>query len=59
MSANTDIRREAKANGVPLWRIAEFLKISEPTMSRRMRKEMPDEEKKQMREIISQLAQEV
>lgn len=59
MEANKDIRREAKANGVTLWRIAGALKISEPTLTRRLRHELPDEEKEKIRTTIKKLAQEV
>ena len=53
---NTDIRRLAKANDIPLWRICIEMKISEPTMTRRLRKELPESEKNTIREIIDRLA---
>lgn len=43
--ANEDIKLEARGNGVPLWQIAEKLGISEPTITRRLRKELTAEEK--------------
>lgn len=52
---NTDIRLKAKENGVPLWKIAEKLNISEPTMTRKLRKELPDEEKTKIIGIIAEL----
>ena len=41
---NQAIRREARACNVPLWRIAVRLGISEPTMTRRLRAELPADE---------------
>lgn len=58
MYANDDIRREARANGVPFWRIANALSISEPTMTRRLRHELPQQEKEKIKEAILQLAHE-
>lgn len=52
---NTDIRLKAKANGVPLWKIADKLNISEPTMTRKLRKELSDEEKTKIIGIIAEL----
>ncbi len=45
MLANADIRSTAKTKGVRLWEIAEFLKVSDPTMTRMLRRELPNEEK--------------
>ena len=39
MLENQDIRNTAKEKGVNLWEIAEYLKISDPTMTRRLRRE--------------------
>lgn len=58
MLANTDIRTTAKENGVRFWEIAEHLKISEPTMTRKLRKELPDSEKQEIFKIIDELAAE-
>lgn len=55
---NMDLRRTAKAAKVPLWRVAEVLGISEPTMTRKLRRELPEKEKQQMFGIIEQLAKE-
>ena len=43
-----DIRKEAKAKGVPLWSIAKHLGISEPTMTRKMRNPSAMEKKKML-----------
>lgn len=53
--ANADIKFEARGNGVPFWKIAEKLNISEPTMTRKLRKELSDEEKAKIRDIITEL----
>lgn len=55
---NRGIRLEAKGAGVPLWRICQVLGISEPTLTRRLRKELPDVEKEKIRSIIRELSEE-
>lgn len=55
---NQDLRKTAKAAGIPLWRIAEALGISEPTMTRKLRHELPESEKQQLLSLIRQLAKE-
>lgn len=52
---NIDVRAKAKEKGVCLWQIAEFLKISEATITRKLRKELSDEEKERIFEIIEEL----
>ena len=54
--ANQDLRREAKDAGVILWRIADELGCSEPTLIRNWRHELSDEEKARVRKIISRLS---
>lgn len=56
---NLDIRRAAASNGVRLWQIADALGIADCNLSRRLRKELPDEEKKVIFEIIQDLSREV
>lgn len=58
MCANVDIRRDARANGVPFWKISRALSISEPTMTRRLRVEMEPDDKERIRAIIRELAKE-
>ena len=53
--ANTDLRKEARAARVPMWKIGEALEISEPTMTRKFRRELPAKEKAQIRAIIEWL----
>jgi hypothetical protein len=54
--ANEQIRILAKAKGVPLWRIAHEIGISEPSMTRKLRFEIPQDERKRFIEIIEKLA---
>lgn len=53
---NEKIRFMAKGAGIPLWKIADALSISEATMTRLMRKELSLEEKAQIEEIIINLS---
>lgn len=57
-TANLQLRRTAKANGVTLWRIADKLGVSEPTLSRKLRYELPEDEKQRILDIITELAEE-
>lgn len=54
---NLDVRQYAKSKGVCLWQCAEVLGISEPTMTRKLRRELPEDEKAKLREIIDELAE--
>lgn len=42
---NLEIRQKAKEKGVLLWEVADTLKISEATMTRKLRKELPPKKK--------------
>lgn len=53
---NDDIRKSARAAGVKLWQVAEELGISEFTFSRRLRHELPDNEKAEVFRAIEGLA---
>lgn len=57
MKPNHEIRSKAKAQGVFLWEIAENLNISEPTMTRKMRKAIPPDEKANIFNIIDSIAE--
>ena len=52
---NQDIREEVKAAGLRLWQIAEAYGIADCNFSRKLRNELPDEEKAKIRSIISKL----
>lgn len=57
--ANEEIKHAAAAAGVRLWRIGEALGLSDCNFSRKLRKELPQEEKSKIRGIIDELAREV
>lgn len=57
--SNQDIRRTAAGAGVRLWQIAEELGIADCSLSRKLRKELPKEEKAQIFAIIKRLSKEV
>ena len=55
---NREIREYAKAHRTPLWEIADFIGVSEPTMTRKLRHELPEGEKQRVMEAIKQIAAE-
>lgn len=55
---NMRIRKAARIAGVPLWKIAEFIGVSEPTLTRWMRTPLPDDKEKAIMEAISKLESE-
>lgn len=58
MKANDEIRAEALQRKVPLWQIAEKLGIADTTFSRKLRHELPNEEKQRVMEAIREIAEE-
>jgi len=56
---NKDIRRKAAGAGVKLWQIAYALGIADCSLSRKLRKELPPEEKQKIFSIIDKLSKEV
>ena len=57
--ANLDIRAAAVSAGVRLWRVADALGIADASLSRKLRKELPQEEKEKIFSIIQKLSREV
>ena len=57
--SNQDIRRTAAGAGVKLWQIADALGIADCSLSRKLRKELPQEEKEEIFTILQKLSQEV
>ena len=55
---NQDIRRTAAGAGVKLWQIAGALGIADCSLSRKLRRELPTEEKVNIFSIIRVLAKE-
>lgn len=57
--SNQDIRRTAAGAGIRLWQIADALGIADCSLSRKLRKELSQEEKEKIFAIIRALSQEV
>lgn len=55
--SNTKIKTYALAHGVKLWQIAEKLRISEATMTRMLRKDLPPAKEREIMQIIDQLSE--
>lgn len=54
---NQKIREEAKASKVMLWEVAEQLGITDGTLSRKLRRELPEDEQQRITEIIHAIAE--
>lgn len=55
---NKEIREAAKNAGIHLWQVAEAYGINDGNFSRKLRQELPQEEKEKILAIINRLAQE-
>lgn len=55
---NLDVRQTAKRSGVKLWQIADSLGIADSNFSKKLRYELPEEEKSKVFAVIAQLAAE-
>ena len=55
---NLDIRKVAEKSNVKLWRIADYLGMTDGNFSRKLRKELPEEEKQKIFTAIDELARE-
>ena len=53
---NLAIREEAKNNGVRFWEIAEAMGISEATVTRMLRRELPVAEQRKILSVVADLA---
>lgn len=53
---NKDVRDAAKKTGVFLWRVAAEMGLNDGNFSRKLRKELPADEKAKIMEIINKLA---
>ena len=58
MTLNKDIKVKARKSGVLIWEIADRLGIADTTMSRKLRRELPDSEKQEIFKIIDELVAE-
>lgn len=54
---NLEIRERAKEKNVYLWQIAEYLGICEMTLTRKLRKELPETEKQTILSVIQTLSE--
>ena len=52
------IEKSRKSRRYPAWRIADAIGVGEATMTRKLRHELPENEKKQLLNLIKQLARE-
>lgn len=55
---NKEIREAAKSAGVHLWQVAAAYGINDGNFSRKLRQELPQDEKEKILGIINQIAQE-
>ncbi len=56
--ANKEIRDAAKEAGICLWQVAEKLGVSDGNFSRKLRRELPTEDREKVLNIIRELSQE-
>lgn len=55
---NKEIREAAKQSGICLWQIAERLGVNDGNFSRKLRRELPQEEREKIMGIIAELERE-
>ena len=55
MTKNIEIKAEAMKSGVMLWEVADALGIHDSAFSRMLRKELPEEKKAEIIQIINDL----
>lgn len=55
---NKKIREAAAAAGVRLWEIAERYGVNDGNFSRKLRRELPDDERERILSIIGEIAKE-
>lgn len=55
---NADIRRAARMADVAQWEICERLGISEPTLTRWLRTELPEEKRQRILAVIDEISKE-
>lgn len=56
IKANADIRAELKNKKVPVYAIADVMGVHENTVFRRLRYELPEQDKQTFRRIINELS---
>jgi hypothetical protein len=55
MNANKNIREKAREKGVRFWEIADALGVSEATLTRKLRHELPAAEREKIEQIIDRI----
>lgn len=55
LETNQDIRQAAKKAGLKLWQIADRLNLNDGNFSRKLRKELPTDQKQTIFVIINEL----
>ena len=55
MKANRDIRDAVEEKGFRLWELAEALGLQDSNLSKKLRRELPEDEKKKIFSIIGQM----
>lgn len=56
---NEDVREKIANAGVRMWKVAEALGVADTTLSKKLRKELSEDEKRKIFSIVEQLAREV
>lgn len=56
MRANHEIRNECRKHNIKLWELAEWIGVSESTMTRKLRFELPSEQREHILRMIYKLA---
>ena len=57
-TANTDLKKELRGMRVSYWMLGDALKVSDGTIQRMLRREMPPEQKEKFRAIARQIVEE-
>lgn len=55
---NENVRKAARAAGIPLWRVAATIGVSEPTLTRWLRLPLPGDKEQRIMAAIATLAKE-
>lgn len=55
---NQTVRRAARSAGVPLWRVAAAIGVSEPTLTRWLRVPLAEDKERRIMATIAELEQE-
>lgn len=53
MKSNVEIRKALSKANIKQWELAEMMQIAETTLCRKLRKELPEEKKKEILELIN------